>query len=818
MKHFKNNIIRCFLLIAGFIMTSGCTALMDDIENPYETVDSETSGTDSETNSETDSETNSETDSETNSETDSETNSETDSETECVSGSFTQCGADDNVHGFDSCNQDEGVNINCTDNNMICFNLSDTEAECRCRNLWSGDNCEICPAGWDDSKDCSVCLPGTGSSNGKDCDLCVRYVVPDISQPATDEAMSWSTASPSIATATASAQAAILAIGGPERCEVWVSSGRLYINQTGVMDTVQMVSGVDLYGSFENGYHSRSQRNLTQLSTVLDGLSQSGTVGVLHVVTGADNARLDGFRIENGNAIKAVSDPEQGNGAGMFNVDVSPSVSNCAFINNTAENYGGAVFLKSSGSSVITDVFFENTLFAKNNSKGGGAVYNFRAHGRYKNCVFTDNTSSLNGGAIVNASSSFAYSTMNNCVLTGNTAASEGAALQEWGAKEPTTINNCIFLSNYSAVGGAITAWDGAKVFVQNSVIAANSTKTTQGAIYASYTSIELTNSTLVANVCAAINAASASTINVANSIMWDNKPDNVAGDAANWTDDSNYVGGDEPGFVGYPLEKDSKWTGAPKYNEATAKTVLTDGNANWSNGELVGLYLRANASGSKWWYIVDNTKTTITTLGDASLFVLSGDTYEIYDLNIKEDSACVDAANGDKSFVYDLLGNPRYDANKVNTGSGDPAYSDIGAYEYRATVPTEDDWYVPGCNTPSTLSNGHTYVYCNTPLSWNNASLACEQYGMHLATINTATENIFVGSLITVPAWVGASEIDIEENWQWLDGSEFNYTNWTTGAPNNQTNLSCLEFLMSGKWDESYCTQAKSYVCEYSH
>lgn len=52
-------------------------------------------------------------------------------------------------------------------------------------------------------------------------------------------------------------------------------------------------------------------------------------------------------------------------------------------------------------------------------------------------------------------------------------------------------------------------------------------------------------------------------------------------------------------------------------------------------------------------------------------------------DLQLSVDSLCIDAANGDYSPLIDLNGNFHYDAPVADTGTGNPTYVDMGAYEY---------------------------------------------------------------------------------------------------------------------------------------
>lgn len=95
---------------------------------------------------------------------------------------------------------------------------------------------------------------------------------------------------------------------------------------------------------------------------------------------------------------------------------------------------------------------------------------------------------------------------------------------------------------------------------------------------------------------------------------------------------------------------------------------------------------------------------------------------------------------------------------------------------------------------------NGHYYEAVSAPLgiTWSDAQLAAEAIGGHLATIDSAVENAFVFSLIDDPLfwnsysgpWLGGLQPDgspePSENWQWVTGEPFGYTNWSSGQPNN--------------------------------
>ena len=146
--------------------------------------------------------------------------------------------------------------------------------------------------------------------------------------------------------------------------EIWVAEGTY--TYSGDRDvSIEMESGVALYGGFEGTETSRDQRNPdpTTNSTVL-----SGDIGVVgnnsdnryHVVTasGTDStAVLDGFTITAGNA--DGSDPYD-RGGGMDNDNSSPTLSNVTFSGNSADFGGGMYNDDNSSPSVRNSILWNN--------------------------------------------------------------------------------------------------------------------------------------------------------------------------------------------------------------------------------------------------------------------------------------------------------------------------------------------------------------------------------------------------------------------------------------------------------------------------
>ncbi|MCP4593005.1 MAG: hypothetical protein GY842_19910, partial [bacterium] len=193
------------------------------------------------------------------------------------------------------------------------------------------------------------CAPGW---TGETCDQCVIYVATFGDDD--NDGTTWESA---LATVQAGITAATA--GG---CDVWVANGTYYPTEgTDRTATFQLVAGVTLYGGFY-GYESLlEERDWEHIETILSGdLNRDDATGgddsdnVYHVVTGADDATIDGFTITAGNA--DGSNPHH-RGGGMYNDNASPTVTNCTFTGNSAD-YGGGMANYSSSSPTVTNCTF----------------------------------------------------------------------------------------------------------------------------------------------------------------------------------------------------------------------------------------------------------------------------------------------------------------------------------------------------------------------------------------------------------------------------------------------------------------------------
>ncbi|WP_353719173.1 T9SS type A sorting domain-containing protein [Dyadobacter sp. 676] len=131
----------------------------------------------------------------------------------------------------------------------------------------------------------------------------------------------------------------------------------------------------------------------------------------------------------------------------MRNIQVSPTIANCAFLFNEVFETGGAMYNYEASPLIINTIFRENSV-----SFGAGGAISNRSNSStvLVNCLLAGNTSDQLAGAIYNEN---AQITLLNCTISGNTQQSQGTIDTHGGS---VTIRNTIIYGN----NGGITSED----------------------------------------------------------------------------------------------------------------------------------------------------------------------------------------------------------------------------------------------------------------------------------------------------------------------------------------------------------------------
>jgi len=251
--------------------------------------------------------------------------------------------------------------------------------------------------------------------------------------------------------------------------EIWVAKGVYYPDEgVGKTDnnrssTFALKPGVAVYGGFAGSESRRGERdpadNLTVLSGDLDkndtqqpivtnpSTVTGNTTNAYHVVTGADQATLDGFTVTAGYG-------SADDGGGVYHQQGTLTLINCTFSGNHAV-YGGAIANRSA-TLILT------------------------------NCTLSANSATEQGGGLYNRSEIFSL-TMTNCVLSGNSADREGGGINNRSGI--LSLTNCTLAGNSGRTGGGIYI-GGGSAEVANSVLWGDSASSSGPEVYISAGSV----------------------------------------------------------------------------------------------------------------------------------------------------------------------------------------------------------------------------------------------------------------------------------------------------------------------------------------
>jgi len=216
-----------------------------------------------------------------------------------------------------------------------------------------------------------------------------------------------------------------------------------------------LAGGVALKGGYPANGGDEASRNIDAESngTVFSGnigdnsLASDNTERILVI---EDGCIVDGFSIQDGYS-------DQGFGAAGYVAGNDVIIRNCSFKRNSANNWGGALFISFSNDLQINSCIFKDNSQYSNGvgGMGGGAlvVYLGSDNLNISNCFFVNNTSAVNGGALYFHETK-SKSEIINCVFSSNIAtAFNGGAI--YNRCSDLDIINCTFNNNLANFEGS---------------------------------------------------------------------------------------------------------------------------------------------------------------------------------------------------------------------------------------------------------------------------------------------------------------------------------------------------------------------------
>jgi len=238
--------------------------------------------------------------------------------------------------------------------------------------------------------------------------------------------------------------------------------------------------------------------------------------------------------------------------------------------------------------------------------------------------------------------------------------------------RQSPTVTNCIITSNRAEIGGGMYNIDSSPI-ITNSSFSKNSASTKGGGMYnGEGSSPRITNCVFDSN--SAVEGGAVYHVNKSS------PPFKNCAFTANTAERGGAVFSTEnssPLFRNATFYGNSAGSGAGIYSAGGSPSVANS--ILWGNvpDGIADVTSTMNVLYSD----VQGWSIGLANISQDPLFANPGDR----DVHLKAGSPCIDRANGDLALSTDLDGSYRYDdPSTPNTGSGNPTYADMGAYEYR--------------------------------------------------------------------------------------------------------------------------------------
>jgi len=325
----------------------------------------------------------------------------------------------------------------------------------------------------------------------------------------------------------------------------------------------------------------------------------------------------------------------------------------------------------------IDDCVFESGTNTSN--YGGASMIRDTSTVNFNRCTMIDNMANRGGAIAVRYSSTV---TCTDCVIgssgSGNTATTEAGAIYVSDAAAVVLVD-CEIAHNSCANGGAIRVVEtGSSATLTRCKMHDNNSSTTDGGA-------------LVADV---------GSLTATSCLFYDNTANDEGGAV-------KLAGTGVTGLFDNCVFEGN--TAADYTIKQTTGTLTMHNCVVWGN--TGGAISSTGGSVSVTYSDVEGAYTGTGNINSNPNFVGSGD--NPYDIG--STSPCIDAGDGDEAPTLDFLGQARYDDPAVGTtGTGTPAYTDIGAYEYQGAPSPPVDLGVKGVKimgmTPAERARGGVF------------------------------------------------------------------------------------------------------------
>ncbi|XP_071505817.1 macrophage mannose receptor 1-like [Diadema antillarum] len=138
--------------------------------------------------------------------------------------------------------------------------------------------------------------------------------------------------------------------------------------------------------------------------------------------------------------------------------------------------------------------------------------------------------------------------------------------------------------------------------------------------------------------------------------------------------------------------------------------------------------------------------------------------------------------------------------------------------------TPVQPEEQVGSCNVGWSLYGDHCYYFPTEVVTHSEALTMCQSYysDSSLVSIHSNGEQSFLTERVAYigeSMWIGLHDKFGEFNWEWEDGTPYDYFNWAPGEPNNAGGEDCVHiesyFYKVGTWNDHKCDRLFRFICK---
>jgi hypothetical protein len=268
---------------------------------------------------------------------------------------------------------------------------------------------------------------------------------------------------------------------------ITLTNGQLTLANDLTIDASSLPDGATISGNASNRIFEVSSAAIVALKslTLRDGVAPDANYPTNSggAILNYGTLTLNACSLQGNHALQGI-DPS---GGGVENYLGTLTVSNCAFLDNSAQ-WGGAIENDFLGGSLLVYHSTFSSNFA--NSYDGGGIENYEAAAAVADTSFADNSAGRYGGGVANYNGML---TVSNCAFLDNSAQWGGAIENDFGGS--LTVYNSAFSTNSATIyiGGGIDNYEGAAT-VADSTLAGNFGKGAAGGIENYYGMLTVSN------------------------------------------------------------------------------------------------------------------------------------------------------------------------------------------------------------------------------------------------------------------------------------------------------------------------------------